>query len=482
MSPRAARSLLKLRDLAPLAILLCLTLPLLGQGAFRTDTGRYAAIGLHAWRSHDLLTLHIANQPYFNKPPLAILVHGLVLHAAGLSLALARLPTILAAAIVLVATHAAARRLVPHRAAALAAMVLALTYEFFRRTREISLDMWQTALLACALYLAARALRANNPRTLILVGIPVGLALLVKPFVAILALPIIAIALAWAGMPLRRSTPPLALAAAVAGAIAAPWHLAMVDIHRDAFVSQYLGAEILSRAAGENIQSHTARPWHFYLLQLLRTHWPWLPCLVASILTIARAGSLSSRRSLERVALVWTLAWLLLLSAFADRADRYALVLWPATSTLSALWLASRTGPRLRRALRLAPLAGACVAIPTAIAVQMLTPPVQAGPDPAWDTLVRALDDTGSAQIYIAGYDDETASYLYLTRGSWPTMTHNPRGERLNPPTRGDWIVYHERGGLDPGPGERTTVVSDSLRMSRLDAETWEPLWRARDR
>src|SRR5688572_13045611 len=68
----------------PSLVLLCLTLPHLEQGDFRRDTGRYAAVGHYMWSSGDLLVPHLNPQtPYFNKPPLALLIHGLFLKTFG---------------------------------------------------------------------------------------------------------------------------------------------------------------------------------------------------------------------------------------------------------------------------------------------------------------------------------------------------------------------------------------------------------------
>ena len=98
----------------PAAILLAITLPHLGQGDFRTDTGWYSAISLSSVRHwgdahgiRDLLTLQAEpGKPFFNKPPLALWIHGVVLHMFGVSLEAARLPTVLAACLCVVLTVA----------------------------------------------------------------------------------------------------------------------------------------------------------------------------------------------------------------------------------------------------------------------------------------------------------------------------------------------------------------------------------------
>src|ERR1700704_1271103 len=133
--------------LIPILLLLAFTLPHLEQGEFRRDTVRYAAVGLNMWRSDSLLVPYLnSEKPYFNKPPMAFWIHGLALKIFGPRLAAARAPSILAAIGVVIFSMLSVRNLATRREAVVSGIVLASTYEFFRRTREISLDFWQLFL------------------------------------------------------------------------------------------------------------------------------------------------------------------------------------------------------------------------------------------------------------------------------------------------------------------------------------------------
>src|SRR5262245_36161569 len=117
----------------PCLLLLCVTLPHLGQGDFRKDTGRYAAVGLYMWSGGDFLAPHLSpDQPYFNKPPLALWIHGLVLKIFGISVEAARVPSVAAALGVVALSVLTVRRLASRPEALVSGLVLALTYEFFR--------------------------------------------------------------------------------------------------------------------------------------------------------------------------------------------------------------------------------------------------------------------------------------------------------------------------------------------------------------
>src|SRR2546428_10069374 len=172
--------------LLPILILFAVTLPHLEEGEFRRDTVVYAAVGRYMWDGGSLVAPHIGpEKPYLHKPPLALWIHGLLLKLFGANLIAARLPSILAAAGAIVFSMLAVRNLGTPREAVTSGIVLALTYEFFRRTREISLDLWQLVFIMAAVWLIAIAIRRDRPWPIVLCGVPLGLALLCKPLVAL---------------------------------------------------------------------------------------------------------------------------------------------------------------------------------------------------------------------------------------------------------------------------------------------------------
>ena len=110
--------------LLPAAVALVLCLPGLRQGALATDTAWYTAIAWQAWSDAldgkwwALWTLRgVADQHYFNKPPLAFWLNGLPLIATGPTVAGARLGSVLACVLCVLAT-ARLGRLLAGRAAA----------------------------------------------------------------------------------------------------------------------------------------------------------------------------------------------------------------------------------------------------------------------------------------------------------------------------------------------------------------------------
>jgi 4-amino-4-deoxy-L-arabinose transferase-like glycosyltransferase len=481
----------------PALAVLALGLPHLDQGDFRTDTQWYSAIGLQAWRTGNLWTLYAEpGLAYFNKPPLVLWIHGLSLHVLGPSLVAARLPAVLAALITVLATAFLVRRLAGTRAALLSGLVLTLTLEFIRRVREISLDMWLVAFLmvaaAAVVCLLQAPSRQRRAACAMVAGMAIGAALLCKPLLGLIALPVFAVWLVAIGR--AAVVPLLGLVAAVAVAVAAPWHLSMAAIHGSAFTDQYFGREIAQRAAGR-LNADASTPL-FYLIQLGETYWPWL-FPVLGVPLVYRRLPLSHRR-LVLLAGVWSVAWLVLLSVFPDRRSRYALVVWPMLAALAGVFLSAAPLPRLRRGVsRIASRAGLVVVL---LGVVFSILPVRWAnpPEPGWSELfawIRAGRHEGSSDprwldLWQGSLIAHRSSRLYVEFGRWPRPTRDRRGEIIvdqsTTPPEGALLVYQRDDAL--GPGVNETVVFEVpaldgkgrpappwLRVTRLGAGGWNP-------
>lgn len=461
----------------PVLFLLAVTLPHLDDGDWqRTDSGWYGAIAVQAWRTGEFLTLWgEPGQPYFNKPPLVFWIQGLPMWAFGPSAWSARLPTVLAAAGCVLLTVSIARQGMSRRGAMWCGIALALTYEFFRRTREISLDMWQALFLLAALRLAVGAVVSGRSRWLVLAGVPVGLALLCKPLIGVLVYPMFAAMLVLGGR--ARMLPWLVLSVLVAAAVAAPWHLAMVAEHGDEFVRQYFGAEIGARAAGEGVgRAPGGVRWWFYFEKIALGYWPWLAAIIAGAIGRARGRRIGVDRRVMAAAMVWTVGWLLLLTAFPDRRDRYGVVLYPGLALLAGAWLGHGAMPAVRGLLRVLERRGWWVVTAAAIVFAALPVRVQRPVDPQWPALFEFLEAGGSPELWQGAMIGHRGSRIYNETGRWPITTRDRWGNFTASPPPGAWIVYHADDGLLPGPGEEVVFTNGKLAVTRLGPDaTWSP-------
>ncbi len=492
-----------------LALLLALTLPHIAQGDFRTDTAWYAAIGVQSWRAESWLDFWSPEAepgfPYFNKPPLALWIHGFLLHALGIQLWVARIGSVLAAVVALLCSVQIARLTYSRLGAAVSGCVLATTYEFFRRTKEISLDLWHTAFLFAALWcMVSVAVRAISPDSAAAVrrnwlwcvwwcagGACVGLALMCKPLQGLLVFPIVGL---WGVVALPRASrrvfaAGLVLAVLAALAVALPWHVSMAAIHGGAFADRYFGGEIGERLKaamdGGAMAQFDVEPqhWTFYLRQIVSTYWPWLVAVIGAVrlMVVERRREkrevFSKARAVMGLALIWIVIWLVALTIFPDRRDRYALVLWPALALVAAAvveteWFVNDRGGRTRegvaRAVRIVPWFAAVAGVVFAIAPVR----VQRGVDPQWPVLFESLrsEEVRDETIYAGGIHGNMSARLYLEFGWWPRVVDD-----ASPPERGTLLLYHKRGVRSPGPGEATVLRERDLWMTRLEGTEWRP-------
>ncbi|MBL8760504.1 MAG: glycosyltransferase family 39 protein [Phycisphaerae bacterium] len=491
----------------PLIVLLAVTLPKLNQGDWRGDTGWYAALGLDAARSGRWTLSAGDGEPYFNKPPLVFWIVGRTLDWFGVDLLVARLTSVLAAALGVVATAGIARDLGSRRLGAIAGVVLALTYEYFRRTREISLDMWHAAFLLLGAWAMVKGALAGGghgvPRSsglddgardhqgadtpvaprqpvraalhgsafawFMLAGVPIGLALLTKPLIALAAAPIMA-AWLWHVRGTRHAGF-VCVSLLVGVGIALPWHLWMTRTFGDSFLDQYFGREIAARASGRLVGGQKAtQPAWYYLAQIAGGYWPWLIALAAAI--FARAW----RSPAGLLSFLWAGAWLVLLTAFPDRRDRYAIPVYPGLAIASALGLLHLCRGIRRRALNGAMRLAAPVSGVLAIIVALLPIRVQSKPDEQWTRLEEFLRADGAPGVlYEGACDGAPAARVFLITGAWPIPTRDAADRSLASPARGSLFFYHARGGRAPGPGESIVFSAGDLSITRLDADAWNP-------
>ncbi len=442
--------------LIPVLILLAVTLPHLEQGDFRRDAVRYAAVGLHMWKDGSLLVPQLNPEKlYFNKPPMAFWIHGFFLRVFGANLVAARAPSILAAIGVLVFSMLSVRNLRTRREAVVSGIVLALTYEFFRRTREISLDFWQLFFVMLAVWLVTQAIRRDKRLPVILCGIQIGLALLCKPLVALFALPLFAIWFAMTGRAklilwIAFGALPIALL------VAAPWHFYMYSAFGARFTNQYFIHEVVDRARGSDQSSSI----FYYVTGILQTYWPWMLGLGCAIyFRIRKSPAQTARPDFGMLAAVWVTLWLIALSIFPDRKPNYALPIYPMLAWIVSWGICRISAPALNNwyARGLPWLAPAVVVLFLAATLAPLK--FQAPPEKNWLALIAWIqaNKIDSAQLAYENIDQNDVCYVYLKTGRWmrsvPAAQASTHGENLR-------VVTKLFGAARPGGDEKVLFSS----------------------
>jgi 4-amino-4-deoxy-L-arabinose transferase-like glycosyltransferase len=120
-----------------------------------------------------------------------------------------------------------------------------------------------------------------------------------------------------------------------------PWHVYMLLRFRDAFLQQYLGLHVLTRATSQ-IEGHLSH-WWFYLRVIAVSAAPWMLLYPFSVVVVLRRPSMRAVRPFA----VFALVELGLFSAVQTRLPHYIAPLYPALSVVTACWLGELLAPML---------------------------------------------------------------------------------------------------------------------------------------
>ena len=310
-----------------------------GRDLWHVDESRYAEVArVMALPGADRLVPHLNGRVYPEKPPgffwAVALAHG----ALGLDLPLAaKLPSVLGAALAVLAVFGVARRLYGPSASLAAALALACTMGLGGLARRAQLDAFLTGFTTLAIWawvegaFAARrpaARRACYAGACCLAGLGVlvkGPVALMVPGAAILAQRL------WQAGPRALRSPWLVAAPLLALLPVALWlAVATADAGRG-----YFDTIVLGRAIGHALgHKDKVRPFWFYLGVFPVGALPWTFLLPAAVLAFARWRR-AAEQAADRFALAWLLVPLALFSVFPAKRNLYLTPVYPAL----ALWI-----------------------------------------------------------------------------------------------------------------------------------------------
>ena len=352
--PAPGEGRLSPRDLAGVALLgILLFLPGLGNhDLWAPDEPRYAQVAREMLVDGDWLLPHVNGRVYTDKPP------GWFWCAAVLSLPggdvtpfTARLPSALAAILVLMITAAAGARLLGRRAGLLAAVVLASSYLFFEMARSAHLDLLLCLLTTMALLAAWRAMREGGGvgEGLLLWSALAGAMMVKGPVGLVVPLLVLVVDRIIAGEPrdLLRLRPAWGLPLAILPPVV--WLLA-VDVFRPGYSPLgVLDRHVISRF-GSGL--HHARPFWYYAGDFFEEMLPWSFLVPAAMVLVWRWRAVAARApevedgpaaapgwERRRFLLVWVATILVFFSISTEKRSVYILPLFPAAALLVGdLW------------------------------------------------------------------------------------------------------------------------------------------------
>jgi 4-amino-4-deoxy-L-arabinose transferase-like glycosyltransferase len=375
-----------------------------GTAAGSVTNGDEATYALFArgLRQGDFLHLRLGDTVMHQRPPLYPWLLALSTGILGETAFALRLPSVLAGGVTAAFTYLLGERLVGRRAGLVAGLLFATLALAYLYGRVVVSDMTLTAFVTLSVYLtmARRWLGA---------GLALGAALLTKQVVGLLPLVAVA-ALVWGREPPRRRD--LALLAAAAFAVWAPWHVAMTVLDGRAFWEGYLGTNVLQRVR----QSLIAPTGPGYYLEVL-----WAkegPLVLAAAVGVAFAAvGVWRRRAGDTLVLSWLVGVIVAFTLATSRIDYYLLPAYPALALAMARPLAG-----LRPALATA-LGAALVAASAAVHIPPRIGDVDRSPE------IRALARTAAPDVVVD--DLPMAPELYGGRRVTLVVTRFPHYLRL---------------------------------------------------
>jgi 4-amino-4-deoxy-L-arabinose transferase-like glycosyltransferase len=327
---------------AGLLILLCLTLYLPGLSAIPPldrDEARFAQASKQMVENVDYVDIRFQETPRYKKP-----VGAYWLQAASVQLFSAenptaiwayRIPSVIAAILAVLLTHALARLFLTDIAAMLAAALLASSFLLTAEAHMAKTDALMLATVVAAQLGLARAYTGSSgPGTWLVFWLGIGFGVLIKgpitPLIAGLTIAALVIADRRVGW-LLKLRPLIGLPLAVI--IVAPWIIAVQLRSDGAFLRTSVGGDLIPKLLGA-MESHGSPPG-YYLLLLMITFWP------GSLFVWPSLGA--AWRTRTEPAVRFLLAWLvpawLLFELVPTKLPHYVLPLYPALAILAAAWI-----------------------------------------------------------------------------------------------------------------------------------------------
>ena len=284
----------------------------------------------------DWLTPHAPDELPLNKPPLTYWLIGVSYKLFGANYGSARLPSVLAALVLLAIVYSLAVRLNGKRAGLLSVAMLASSYLFLSFARMAMSDMLLTLCVTAALACFAIALTDQGSRSLALVGyVALALGVLAKGPVAI------ALVAAPIGfeLVLRRNRAALKRLRLAPGLIlflmiAAPYFLLVYARLGAGPLRFFFFGENLWRFTGQ-IYSASGRPVWYELLAFFSDFAPW-SLLVFIALWFRWRGGGEAKSNDARLLYLWLGCTIVLFSLSSFKLDYYLLPAMPASALIVA--------------------------------------------------------------------------------------------------------------------------------------------------
>lgn len=280
----------------------------------------------------DLLSPRIYGDYWYDKPPMYYWLVALSFQLLGVSELAARLPSTISALACVMLVFWQVGKMRGVAVGLLSGLVLVSSFEFFYLAKGAVTDSTLNLFITAALLAFWR-------KKYLWCYVFAGLATLTKgPIGLVFPLGIGALYLCVSRQGRELLNPRLYWGLAIYAAIAAPWYVAMYNVHGMAFIETFLGFHNLTRFTtpehpGTNV-------WYFFPSVFLIGFFPWSLLLPAAAYRFVKGREGWGRLNQDRIFfLVWALAVLLFFSLSKTKLVSYILPMFPPMAILMGCYL-----------------------------------------------------------------------------------------------------------------------------------------------
>ena len=307
-----------------------------GSGSFLNhDEITYLQMAREMVQTGNYLDLQFQGEVVHQRPPLAIWLLALSRGAFGSGLLASRLPAIAMGLCSLIALFLLARCLYTERVAYLAVGLATASMLFYFNARRPMTDTTFLAGMLCFFYFYRQA--REKPALWVAAGAAAGWMLMSKGALSALPLAVALVDHFTSGGKGRNA----AVAAGSAFILSAPWHIIQWIRHGNAFWSEYIGFNVLSRSSGSLFTQNDPL---LYFRELWLNEGPTALLLAGGVAALSWRW-LRQRQSTDRFLLLWLALVFLPLQFSSTRIYHYLLPVLPAL----VLSVASGIAPLLEK-------------------------------------------------------------------------------------------------------------------------------------
>jgi 4-amino-4-deoxy-L-arabinose transferase-like glycosyltransferase len=301
------------------------------------DDAFYARKGVEMHRSGHIFTVTMGGEPTFQNPPLQFWIIGQSYALFGESDAAARLPIVLMALGMLLATWRLGTSLLDRSAGIVAIALLLITPLFVSTARgtmmEIPFGFWVTMVFLC--FVEGCVVEGTSRRAWHLaIAVPIGAAMLTKSVLALVPLTVIPMAIALSPELRRRCGFTIWMGLALGVALGLSWPLHQWMLYGPEALRQHYLGQVLEPSTQ---QIGVSGRLFGYPLILLRSFEPiLLPGLAGAVMLARRWWRERDWRAL--VIVLWMTVPVLIASLSSAQSSRYIFPILPPLALAAARW------------------------------------------------------------------------------------------------------------------------------------------------